>query len=62
MDEATTFHCPVCGTMQWLEVDPRDGPSRLDHDCVICCRPLWIDVSFAPDGTPHLEVRSDAHS
>jgi hypothetical protein len=42
-------HCPWCGEPIELSVDCSYGAHVYVEDCAICCAPIEVHVTFAPD-------------
>ena len=42
--ESIRQHCPYCGEVIELLVDPSAGPQRYTEDCEVCCRPMVVCV------------------
>jgi hypothetical protein len=45
-----TIGCPYCGEVISVLVDDSLPEERYVEDCQVCCRPIVLDVSVAPDG------------
>ena len=45
-----TISCPHCGAAISVLVDDSLPEQRYVEDCQVCCRPIVLDVSVAPDG------------
>ena len=51
MLEETELACPYCNATQTLLIDVSTGDTSYVEDCQVCCQPMVIRVSVAPDGT-----------
>ena len=51
--------CPYCGEPIRLLVDPSEGASEYIEDCEVCCRPMTVVMSEAPDGSVSVSVHHE---
>jgi hypothetical protein len=51
--------CPYCGEGISILVDDSLPDQQYTEDCQICCRPIVLDVSIAPDGGVAVRARSE---
>lgn len=59
-DTSAEVSCPYCGACVELLLDPAGGSLQTYvEDCEVCCRPWQIRVSWNPDGTAFVEIRTD---
>jgi hypothetical protein len=45
-----TIQCPHCGEPFETLVDASGGSSSYIEDCQVCCKPIEIGLTVAPDG------------
>ncbi len=45
------LHCPYCDAAITVLVDGSVADQSYVEDCEVCCRPIVLDVSVAPDGS-----------
>jgi len=45
-----TIGCPYCGEAISVLVDDSLPEQQYVEDCPVCCRPIVLDVTIAPDG------------
>ncbi len=43
-------HCPYCGEVLQVLVDPEEVGQEYIEDCQVCCRPIVFQVSPGPSG------------
>jgi hypothetical protein len=55
----TSIYCPYCGESLDILVDETDANQEYIEDCQVCCRPMVIRLSIAPDGAFHIEARHE---
>jgi hypothetical protein len=55
--ETVSVHCPYCGELIELVVDPADWEQQYVEDCEVCCHPMEIRVGAGRRGSPDVEVR-----
>jgi hypothetical protein len=48
--------CPYCWEDIELELDLSGGSQTYTEDCAVCCQPLLVRLSVAPDGDYAVEV------
>jgi hypothetical protein len=46
-------HCPYCGEIIDLLIDPSESVQEYVEDCFVCCRPITITVNI--EELPHNE-------
>jgi len=51
--------CPYCGEVISVLVDDSLPEQRYVEDCQVCCRPIVLDVSVAPDGSVAVQARNE---
>ena len=51
--------CPYCGEAISVLVDDSLPEQHYVEDCQVCCRPIVLDVSVAPDGNVAILARSE---
>ena len=56
-DHAT--QCPYCGEPIVLELDLSAGSQVYVEDCAVCCRPMRVALSVAPDGTYTVDIAGE---
>ena len=50
-DTAAEVHCPYCGEVNEIGLDPGSGASQdYVEDCQVCCRPWRVLVTYGPGG------------
>ena len=54
-----TISCPYCGEAIPVLVDDSLPDQHYIEDCQVCCRPIMLDVSVAPDGDVSVLARSE---
>lgn len=54
--------CPYCGETISVLVDDSLPEQRYIEDCEVCCRPIMLKVTVAPDGDIAVNVRSENES
>jgi hypothetical protein len=59
-DHAT--QCPYCGEPIVLELDLSAGSQVYVEDCAVCCRPMRVAVSVAPDGSYLVDISDENQS
>lgn len=55
-----TPHCPYCGELITLLIDPSSENQDYIEDCEVCCRPIRIGVLVSLDGSIQLSLASDS--
>lgn len=59
-DTAAEVHCPYCGQLNEITLDPGNGAAQdYVEDCQICCRPWRVLVNYAPDGGADVMVEPE---
>lgn len=58
--EDRTIDCPYCGESIDLLLDPSVSEQSYVEDCQVCCRPINIRFSIAPDGDVLLMATTDS--
>jgi hypothetical protein len=48
--------CPYCWETIALELDLSAGDQTYTEDCPVCCQPLLVRLSVAPDGGYAVDV------
>lgn len=50
-------HCPYCGEMSEITLDPGSGTSQdYIEDCPVCCQPWQVAVTYQADGSATVSV------
>lgn len=49
MLEEATISCPYCGEAVTVLIDCSAGDQRYVEDCFVCCQPIELVVTVAPD-------------
>jgi len=55
MDEFEA-QCPCCWELITLELDLSAGSQIYTEDCPVCCQPLRVALTMAPDGSYTVDV------
>jgi transposase-like protein len=56
-DTEAIVHCPYCGEVNEIAVDPGSGTSQsYVEDCQVCCRPWQVFVSYDETGAAHVHL------
>ncbi len=59
-DMAAEVHCPYCGEVNEIGLDPGSGASQdYVEDCQVCCRPWRVLVTYGPDGAADVLVEPE---
>jgi len=59
-DTEAEVHCPYCGEVNEIGLDPGSGASQdYVEDCQVCCRPWRVLVSYGPDGVADVLVEPE---
>ena len=53
-DHAT--QCPYCGEPIALELDLSGGSQVYTEDCAVCCQPIRVALTVAPDETYTVDI------
>ncbi|HEX5314696.1 MAG TPA: CPXCG motif-containing cysteine-rich protein [Gammaproteobacteria bacterium] len=54
--ESVGIRCPYCGEAIEIVVDCSVAEQKYIEDCAVCCRPISIAVTVAPDGSASVEA------
>lgn len=57
--EDRAIDCPYCGESIDILLDPSASEQSYVEDCQVCCRPINIRFSIAPDGDVSLTATTD---
>ena len=55
-----SIFCPYCGERIDVFVDTTVHSQSYIEDCQVCCRPIEIQATAAPDGDVVIDVRTDS--
>lgn len=58
--EDRSIDCPYCGEAIDILLDPSASEQSYVEDCQVCCRPINIRYSVAPDGDVLLTATTDS--
>ena len=51
IDTEAQVHCPWCGSVATIALDPGSGPDqRYAEDCPVCCREWAVSVRYGAEG------------
>jgi len=53
------IHCPYCGEIIEILLDPSEGDQHYIEDCQVCCRPIEVFTHVDESGHAKAEVRSE---
>ena len=56
---SSQIHCPYCGEMFELIIDPGEPEQAYIEDCFVCCRPIHLNVRVDDDGDVEVTARSE---
>lgn len=59
MIEDYAAQCPYCGEPIVLELDLSAGSQVYVEDCAVCCRPMRVALSIAPDGSYAVDIAGE---
>jgi hypothetical protein len=59
MIEDYATQCPFCGEPIVLELDLSAGSQVYVEDCAVCCRPMRVALSVAPDGSYTVDIANE---
>lgn len=59
MIQDTEVSCPACWETIVLEVDLSAGAQTYVEDCSVCCRPMLVRLTVAPDGEFQVSVEAE---
>ncbi|MDA3921336.1 MAG: CPXCG motif-containing cysteine-rich protein [Salinisphaera sp.] len=51
MLEEPVINCPYCGESFSTVVDCTAGNQQYVEDCFVCCQPIVLSITVAPDGS-----------
>ncbi len=51
--------CPYCWEAFTLELDLSAGSTVYAEDCPVCCQPIRVALSVAPDGTYRVDIERE---
>lgn len=57
--EDHAVQCPYCWEAFTLELDLSAGSTVYTEDCPVCCQPIRVAVSVAPDGNYLVDVERE---
>jgi hypothetical protein len=61
VDTEATVHCPYCGELNQIALDPGSGSTQqYVEDCQICCRPWRVFVTYLPDGSAEVALEPES--
>ena len=46
----TSIHCPYCGEILEIFIDPSAGDQSYIEDCQVCCAPIEISIQLSSEG------------
>lgn len=62
-DTTATVHCPYCGEMVEIGLDPGSGATQeYVEDCQVCCRPWRVFVAYREDGNAEVSLEPEQDS
>jgi hypothetical protein len=53
------IHCPSCGELLEILIDPSIRQQEYVEDCEVCCRPMTLAVTIDEKGGVRVEARSE---
>jgi hypothetical protein len=56
MTEDHSEQCPSCWEPIVLELDLSGGSQVYTEDCAVCCQPMRVTLSVAPDGSYTVDI------
>jgi hypothetical protein len=57
--EDHAVQCPYCWEAFTLELDLSAGSTVYTEDCPVCCQPIQVALSVAPDGAYLIDVQRE---
>jgi hypothetical protein len=58
-DTSGSAFCPYCGAFNEIGLDPGGGEEQeYVEDCQVCCQPWSVRVSYHPDGSAEVRLRT----
>lgn len=57
--ETHNVHCPYCGEIIEIDVEPLEEAQQYIEDCTVCCRPVQYEILNSEDGVEVVASRSD---
>jgi 5-methylcytosine-specific restriction endonuclease McrA len=60
MQPAHNIECPYCGETIQILIDDSVEHQRYIEDCWVCCRPIDVEVTVAPDDEADIVVRTES--
>ena len=52
-------HCPYCGELLQLIIDPSESEQDLIEDCQVCCQPMNLHFTINNEGDTDISVWRD---
>ena len=59
MTEDYSAQCPSCWEPIVLELDLSGGSQVYTEDCAVCCQPMRVAVTVAPDGSHLVDITKE---